>query len=213
MSTRRAFWLLNVVYDVQRWGFSTYPWTGARVRAGKRCNINPAPPGVSMVTCPHCLLVLLVSDSCVELHRLLLVTWAGLVLTLTFSNISHRHMCFSDPPKRKILPSFTQPYRVFQPIWLCFSNGIQKKQSLKNKSSVLIFTDLVSGKWIKPLILFAFQCQHCEKAFMNASFLQSHLRRRHPTEFDISEFKCAESLHNVSFVLCISLAIKECLWK
>ncbi|XP_051753327.1 cilium assembly protein DZIP1 isoform X2 [Ctenopharyngodon idella] len=29
------------------------------------------------------------------------------------------------------------------------------------------------------------KCQHCEKAFMNASFLQSHMQRRHPTEFDI----------------------------
>ncbi|KAK7154851.1 hypothetical protein R3I93_009713 [Phoxinus phoxinus] len=29
------------------------------------------------------------------------------------------------------------------------------------------------------------KCQHCEKAFMNASFLQSHTQRRHPTEFDI----------------------------
>lgn len=29
------------------------------------------------------------------------------------------------------------------------------------------------------------KCQHCEKAFMNASFLQSHIQRRHPTEFDI----------------------------
>ncbi|XP_043096939.1 zinc finger protein Dzip1 isoform X1 [Puntigrus tetrazona] len=29
------------------------------------------------------------------------------------------------------------------------------------------------------------KCLHCEKAFMNASFLQSHMQRRHPTEFDI----------------------------
>ncbi|XP_067315085.1 cilium assembly protein DZIP1 isoform X2 [Pseudorasbora parva] len=29
------------------------------------------------------------------------------------------------------------------------------------------------------------KCQHCEKVFMNASFLQSHMQRRHPTEFDI----------------------------
>lgn len=111
-STRRAFWLLNVVYDVQCWGFSTYPWIEVRGRAGKRCNINPAPPGVSMATCPHCLLVLLVSDSCVELHWHLLVTWAGLVLTLTFSNISPGNICFIDHPKRKILSSFTHPYHV-----------------------------------------------------------------------------------------------------
>ncbi|KAA0713353.1 Zinc finger protein [Triplophysa tibetana] len=29
------------------------------------------------------------------------------------------------------------------------------------------------------------KCQHCEKAFMNVSFLQSHMQRRHSTEFDI----------------------------
>ncbi|XP_065149815.1 cilium assembly protein DZIP1 isoform X2 [Paramisgurnus dabryanus] len=29
------------------------------------------------------------------------------------------------------------------------------------------------------------KCQHCEKAFMNASFLQCHMQRRHPMEFDI----------------------------
>ncbi|XP_056607460.1 cilium assembly protein DZIP1 isoform X2 [Triplophysa dalaica] len=29
------------------------------------------------------------------------------------------------------------------------------------------------------------KCQHCEKAFMNISFLQSHMQRRHSTEFDI----------------------------
>ncbi|XP_015219140.2 cilium assembly protein DZIP1 isoform X4 [Lepisosteus oculatus] len=29
------------------------------------------------------------------------------------------------------------------------------------------------------------KCQHCEKAFMNYSFLQSHVQRRHPEEYDI----------------------------
>ncbi|MCI4375088.1 hypothetical protein PGIGA_G00105100 [Pangasianodon gigas] len=29
------------------------------------------------------------------------------------------------------------------------------------------------------------KCQHCEKAFMNISFLQRHLQRRHPMEHDI----------------------------
>ncbi|KAB5583866.1 hypothetical protein PHYPO_G00100700 [Pangasianodon hypophthalmus] len=29
------------------------------------------------------------------------------------------------------------------------------------------------------------KCQHCEKAFMNISFLQRHLQRRHPVEHDI----------------------------
>ncbi|XP_026870291.2 zinc finger protein Dzip1 isoform X2 [Electrophorus electricus] len=29
------------------------------------------------------------------------------------------------------------------------------------------------------------KCQHCEKAFMNASFLQSHMQRRHPMDYDM----------------------------
>nr|XP_023648890.1 zinc finger protein DZIP1 isoform X1 [Paramormyrops kingsleyae]XP_023648891.1 zinc finger protein DZIP1 isoform X1 [Paramormyrops kingsleyae] len=29
------------------------------------------------------------------------------------------------------------------------------------------------------------KCQHCDKAFMNYSFLQSHMQRRHPEEYDI----------------------------
>lgn len=65
-STRRVFWMLNVVCDVQCCGFSTYQGIGARGRAAIRCNISPAPPGVSMATCPHCLLVSCVSDSCGE---------------------------------------------------------------------------------------------------------------------------------------------------
>lgn len=36
------------------------------------------------------------------------------------------------------------------------------------------------------LTSFLFQCQHCDKAFMNYSFLQSHMQRRHPEECDIS---------------------------
>ncbi|KAF5899333.1 zinc finger protein DZIP1 isoform X1, partial [Clarias magur] len=31
------------------------------------------------------------------------------------------------------------------------------------------------------------KCQHCEKAFMNTSFLQSHMKRRHPLEHDIKQ--------------------------
>lgn len=29
------------------------------------------------------------------------------------------------------------------------------------------------------------KCQHCDKAFMNSSFLQNHMQRRHPEEYDI----------------------------
>ncbi|XP_018611529.1 zinc finger protein Dzip1-like isoform X2 [Scleropages formosus] len=29
------------------------------------------------------------------------------------------------------------------------------------------------------------KCQHCDKAFLNSSFLQSHMQRRHPEEYDM----------------------------
>ncbi|KAL4618084.1 zinc finger protein Dzip1-like isoform X2 [Arapaima gigas] len=29
------------------------------------------------------------------------------------------------------------------------------------------------------------KCQHCDKAFLNSNFLQSHMQRRHPDEYDI----------------------------
>ncbi|XP_028809608.1 cilium assembly protein DZIP1 isoform X2 [Denticeps clupeoides] len=30
------------------------------------------------------------------------------------------------------------------------------------------------------------KCQHCDKAFLNASYLQSHMQRRHPEEYDFN---------------------------
>ncbi|XP_028811135.1 zinc finger protein Dzip1-like [Denticeps clupeoides] len=30
------------------------------------------------------------------------------------------------------------------------------------------------------------KCQHCNKAFLNASYLQSHMQRRHPEEYDFN---------------------------
>ncbi|XP_008941298.1 PREDICTED: zinc finger protein DZIP1-like, partial [Merops nubicus] len=37
------------------------------------------------------------------------------------------------------------------------------------------------------------QCQLCEKAFMNDSFLQSHMRRRHPEESQIEQKRKAKA--------------------
>jgi len=76
-STRRVFWMLNVVCDVHCCGYSSCPWIGARGRAAIRCNINPAPPGVSMATCPHCLLVSFLSG-----------VWVTAVLSCTDTNSS-----------------------------------------------------------------------------------------------------------------------------
>ncbi|XP_016423455.1 zinc finger protein Dzip1-like [Sinocyclocheilus rhinocerous] len=70
--------------------------------------------------------------------------------------------------------------------WEFYGDSLPCLVAEKKANTERVFVmDLVSRKLTKPLILFAFQCQHCEKAFMNASFLQSHMQRRHPTEFDI----------------------------
>ncbi|XP_051996393.1 cilium assembly protein DZIP1-like isoform X2 [Xyrauchen texanus] len=56
------------------------------------------------------------------------------------------------------------------------------KEELKQRKKIItsqqaMFSAGISANYHK--------CQHCEKAFMNPSFLQSHMQRRHPTEFDI----------------------------
>ncbi|XP_051985712.1 cilium assembly protein DZIP1-like isoform X2 [Xyrauchen texanus] len=56
------------------------------------------------------------------------------------------------------------------------------KEELKQRKKIIasqqaMFSAGISANYHK--------CQHCEKAFMNGSFLQSHMQRRHPTEFDI----------------------------
>lgn len=55
------------------------------------------------------------------------------------------------------------------------------KEELKQRKKIIssqqaMFSAGISANYHK--------CQHCEKAFMNASFLQSHMQRRHPSEFD-----------------------------
>lgn len=38
----------------------------------------------------------------------------------------------------------------------------------------------------KPhIFLFCLKCQHCEKTFINSTFLQNHMQRRHPEEYDV----------------------------
>ncbi|NP_001299827.1 cilium assembly protein DZIP1 isoform 1 [Danio rerio] len=56
------------------------------------------------------------------------------------------------------------------------------KEELKQRKKIIasqqaMFSAGISANYHK--------CQHCEKAFMNASFLQSHMQRRHPSEFDM----------------------------
>ncbi|KAF7670006.1 hypothetical protein LDENG_00090170 [Lucifuga dentata] len=38
---------------------------------------------------------------------------------------------------------------------------------------------------LKPWIISSHKCPYCEKCFFNATFLQNHIQRRHPDEYDI----------------------------
>uniref|UniRef100_A0A3B4ABX3 C2H2-type domain-containing protein n=1 Tax=Periophthalmus magnuspinnatus TaxID=409849 RepID=A0A3B4ABX3_9GOBI len=44
---------------------------------------------------------------------------------------------------------------------------------------------------LAPSIINSHKCLHCEKSFLNATFLQNHMQRRHPEEYDAKQ----ESLH------------------
>ncbi|XP_029370134.1 cilium assembly protein DZIP1 isoform X2 [Echeneis naucrates] len=50
----------------------------------------------------------------------------------------------------------------------------QRKKVIRTQQSLLT-----------PRIINSQKCSHCEKSFLNSSFLQSHMQRRHPDEYDI----------------------------
>uniref|UniRef100_A0A672ZS98 C2H2-type domain-containing protein n=1 Tax=Sphaeramia orbicularis TaxID=375764 RepID=A0A672ZS98_9TELE len=66
----------------------------------------------------------------------------------------------------------------------------QKKQEEKMK---MLTTELKQRKKVirtqqsllTPRIISSHKCQHCEKSFLNSGFLQSHMQRRHPDEYEI----------------------------
>ncbi|XP_035799554.1 cilium assembly protein DZIP1 isoform X2 [Amphiprion ocellaris] len=50
----------------------------------------------------------------------------------------------------------------------------QRKKVIRTQQSLLA-----------PRIISSQKCPHCDKTFLNSSFLQNHMQRRHPDEFDI----------------------------
>ncbi|XP_041835024.1 zinc finger protein Dzip1 isoform X2 [Melanotaenia boesemani] len=50
----------------------------------------------------------------------------------------------------------------------------QRKKVIRTQQSLLA-----------PRIISSQKCQHCDKSFLNASFLQNHMQRRHPDEYQI----------------------------
>uniref|UniRef100_A0A665WCC5 C2H2-type domain-containing protein n=1 Tax=Echeneis naucrates TaxID=173247 RepID=A0A665WCC5_ECHNA len=54
----------------------------------------------------------------------------------------------------------------------------QRKKVIRTQQSLLT-----------PRIINSQKCSHCEKSFLNSSFLQSHMQRRHPDEYDIRNEK------------------------
>lgn len=37
----------------------------------------------------------------------------------------------------------------------------------------------------RTFFFFCFKCQQCDKTFINSTFLQNHMQRRHPEEYEI----------------------------
>ncbi|XP_071759145.2 cilium assembly protein DZIP1 [Centroberyx gerrardi] len=66
----------------------------------------------------------------------------------------------------------------------------QKKQEEKEKA---LTAELKQRKkfirtqqsMLAPRIMSSHKCPHCDKSFLNSSFLQSHMQRRHPDEYEI----------------------------
>ncbi|XP_026219951.1 zinc finger protein Dzip1 isoform X2 [Anabas testudineus] len=66
----------------------------------------------------------------------------------------------------------------------------QKKQEEKVK---MLMTELKQRKkvirtqqsMLAPRIISSHKCLHCDKSFLNSSFLQNHMQRRHPDEYEI----------------------------
>ncbi|XP_068165335.1 cilium assembly protein DZIP1 isoform X2 [Antennarius striatus] len=50
----------------------------------------------------------------------------------------------------------------------------QRKKIIRSQQSMLT-----------PRIISSQKCQHCDKSFMNSTFLQNHMQRRHPDEYEI----------------------------
>ncbi|XP_028989115.1 cilium assembly protein DZIP1 isoform X2 [Betta splendens] len=56
----------------------------------------------------------------------------------------------------------------------------QRKKVIRTQQSMLT-----------PRIISSHKCLHCEKSFLNSSFLQNHMQRRHPDEYEIQ--LCSDS--------------------
>uniref|UniRef100_A0A3Q0SNZ6 DAZ interacting zinc finger protein 1 n=1 Tax=Amphilophus citrinellus TaxID=61819 RepID=A0A3Q0SNZ6_AMPCI len=59
----------------------------------------------------------------------------------------------------------------------------QRKKVIRTQQSLLA-----------PRITSSHKCLHCEKSFLNSSFLQNHVQRRHPEEYEIRKSK-QQSMH------------------
>ncbi|XP_046887066.1 zinc finger protein Dzip1 isoform X2 [Hypomesus transpacificus] len=53
------------------------------------------------------------------------------------------------------------------------------------------------------------KCQHCDKAFMNSSFLQNHMQRRHPEEYDSQCRSDSERKHQITSLKGEVVSLKE----
>uniref|UniRef100_A0A8C3A686 DAZ interacting zinc finger protein 1 n=1 Tax=Cyclopterus lumpus TaxID=8103 RepID=A0A8C3A686_CYCLU len=65
----------------------------------------------------------------------------------------------------------------------------QRKKVIRTQQSMLA-PRIVSGQ----------KCPHCDKSFLNSSFLQNHMQRRHPGEYDTGRWSCQKSYRMQSSV-------------
>ncbi|KAJ3584422.1 hypothetical protein NHX12_014917, partial [Muraenolepis orangiensis] len=56
-------------------------------------------------------------------------------------------------------------------------------KELKQRKKVICTQQIMLG----PQCVGSHKCPHCDKSFINSSFLQNHLQRRHPDEFEMQQ--------------------------
>ncbi|KAG7236552.1 hypothetical protein INR49_000815 [Caranx melampygus] len=74
----------------------------------------------------------------------------------------------------------------------------QRKKVIRTQQSLLT-----------PRIISSQKCQHCEKSFLNSAFLQNHMQRRHPDEYDIQSRSDSEKKSQIDSLKLEISSLKE----
>ncbi|TRY55668.1 hypothetical protein DNTS_016515 [Danionella cerebrum] len=104
---------------------------------------------------------------------------------LTVEYLLHSQDCLSislNAAEERLLAEAREKEQICIQLQKKTQDAKELKEELKQRKKIItsqqaMFSAGIGANYHK--------CQHCEKVFMNASFLQSHMQRRHPGEFDI----------------------------